>query len=1096
MGKKCVVAVCMVLVVNAVHAQKVEFGVVTGVDFNWKTVTLSQSYNSMVVICTPNYNRPVNPFVIRVTNATGNSFQLLAQSPGAADPVTPIDVHYLVVEEGVYNVAQHGVKMEAVKFLSTVTAENNGWGNVEMHSYQQSYANPVVVGQVMTAADPLWSVFWSSDGSQANPPSPTAFAAGKHVGEDTVTTRLDEIIGYIVIEAGAGIMGGQSYVAGVGPDTVEMIDEAPSPWTYTLTPLVSVTGGVFCETAQDGGDGSWAVLVGNPPFGPGTAFLAQDEDHVGDRDTNHANDQIAYIAFGTLPAGTVSRKLEAVIARDGVPYTVQLEVMTAAGGQLRIDETVPAGLTPTNFTGPGTTSFAGGVLTWTVDLVPTSGTVLLTYDVTPAAGPDRLLFSGTATDVASGVGGLAVTGQNMVILALASPPGVFDWNGDIGVEPVGQATGNPSLPGSTVFDGTSLYTVGGAGADVWGAVDRCQLVAKEMSGSYVMDAYVNWIDPGDPNAPAPGGNNWSKAGVMIRAYGQGESAQTFMGVRNPINTPGQDVVMQWRDGFDVASAWTDMAMPGVAPTWVRIIKLGNTFTGSYFDTGLNDWVVYNTHTNPGIDPAADSLACLFVTSHDDDSSADPTVVKVASASFDGVVFQPIAITAATRSINRSSYALGRPVPVAIDIIHSANASITVTETIPPGWTAMNISDGGTQVGNVITWNLSLTADIQLTYDVMPAGGAAGTGVFDGIVTDTAAAIDVPIAGDTQISRLGALPIIYILDQSAGRYPTQDANVSAALGASGLDVGGTLVPGLGYPIREVDQDAAEEAQTFTTADGVCILVSETVGSAAVWDHVADPIPIVMNEQALMDDRDASTGRCSMHFSEGNGAGNTNQMNITDNTHPITSIFATGLLTINAGTAAQISLMQGLIATDAQVLALSPLAGAEPCLAVFNAGVSGLMNPDPQDIPTPDRRVGLGFHQDSMTTPTVDGVYLYQRAVQWAINGNPTAGTPAPTAPIGLTGTNTTRTYVDLTWTDTSNNENGFVIARREGATGPFIDIGQVGFDTTTFQDLSSVGGMTYTYHVRAFNPAGESGNSNDFEITIDVQLPAKSWNLYR
>ncbi len=51
-----------------------------------------------------------------------------------------------------------GVNIEAQTYTSTLTDENNGWVG-EAQSYGQSYATPVVLGQVMTENDPAWSVF-------------------------------------------------------------------------------------------------------------------------------------------------------------------------------------------------------------------------------------------------------------------------------------------------------------------------------------------------------------------------------------------------------------------------------------------------------------------------------------------------------------------------------------------------------------------------------------------------------------------------------------------------------------------------------------------------------------------------------------------------------------------------------------------------------------------------------------------------------------------------------------------------------------------------------------------------------------------------
>ena len=69
-------------------------------------------------------------------------------------------VFYTVVEEGVYTQAEHGVTMEAVKFTSTLTDSDSSWVG-QQRIYLNTYTSPVVVGQVMTTNDALFSVFWA-----------------------------------------------------------------------------------------------------------------------------------------------------------------------------------------------------------------------------------------------------------------------------------------------------------------------------------------------------------------------------------------------------------------------------------------------------------------------------------------------------------------------------------------------------------------------------------------------------------------------------------------------------------------------------------------------------------------------------------------------------------------------------------------------------------------------------------------------------------------------------------------------------------------------------------------------------------------------
>lgn len=65
---------------------------------------------------------------------------------------------------------------------------------------------------------------------------------------------------------------------------------------------------------------------------------------------------------------------------------------------------------------------------------------------------------------------------------------------------------------------------------------------------------------------------------------------------------------------------------------------------------------------------------------------------------------------------------------------------------------------------------------------------------------------------------------------------------------------------------------------------------------------------------------------------------------------------------------------------------------------------------------------------------------------------------------------------LNWTDNSNNEDGFKVERRLGATGTFAQVGSTGVGVTTFADILP-DTQRYCYRVQAFNTLGNSGYTN-------------------
>jgi hypothetical protein len=275
-----------------------EYGVVSGVsNTGWTAVALGRTYTSMVVVATPNYTNTNPPLAVRVRNAAGSGFEVrVDRADTGTAAVTPVAVHYLVVEEGVYTAAVHGVTMEARRFSSTVTDRRASWVG-QMRSYGNTYTAPVVIGQVMTYNDPRFSVFWSRGSQTASPPSATSLRVGKHVGEDSVTTRANETIGYVVWDAGSGALPGLRYTAALGADTISGTGNAP-PYAYGIGGVPTPLAAVASQAGMDGSDGSWAVLYGASPVAPTALRLAVEEDNVGDAERNHTSEQVGYVVFG------------------------------------------------------------------------------------------------------------------------------------------------------------------------------------------------------------------------------------------------------------------------------------------------------------------------------------------------------------------------------------------------------------------------------------------------------------------------------------------------------------------------------------------------------------------------------------------------------------------------------------------------------------------------------------------------------------------------------------------------------------------------------------------------------------------------------
>jgi cysteine-rich repeat protein len=281
---------------------KYEVGVAADVSSDsWTLVNLDDAYTSMVVVASAVYDDTQPPLVVRLQNAAGSQFELkLERADLLAGSISGIAVHFLVVEEGVYSEEIHGIRMEAAKFLSTITDNSGSWVG-EIRTYAQSYSQPVVMGQVMSANDGF-SSFWSGGSDPTSPPD-AVLRLGKHVGQDTDQTRANENVGYLVVEAGAGRLAAQPFVAGISYVPVHSVTEVPPSRIWLSEFIEWIEAGVVSQSGMKGTSGSWGLL--RAPMDPGSEWLevATDEDQITDSDRGEALEDLAYLAFASSPAG-------------------------------------------------------------------------------------------------------------------------------------------------------------------------------------------------------------------------------------------------------------------------------------------------------------------------------------------------------------------------------------------------------------------------------------------------------------------------------------------------------------------------------------------------------------------------------------------------------------------------------------------------------------------------------------------------------------------------------------------------------------------------------------------------------------------------
>jgi regulation of enolase protein 1 (concanavalin A-like superfamily) len=174
---------------------------------------------------------------------------------------------------------------------------------------------------------------------------------------------------------------------------------------------------------------------------------------------------------------------------------------------------------------------------------------------------------------------------------------------------INTSVGAPTLAGSAAY-ASGVFTIDGAGTDIWGTSDQFQFVYQQVSGDVEIVARVRGVTNQHP---------WAKVGVMIRATLAGNSAHA-----HALVSAANGVHFQRRPTAGGQSSST-AASTSLPPAWVKAVRSGNSVT-TYWSANGSSWTTIGSVTLP---LNASAYVGIAVTSHNAGARTTATVSDVA-----------------------------------------------------------------------------------------------------------------------------------------------------------------------------------------------------------------------------------------------------------------------------------------------------------------------------------------------------------------------------------------------------------------------------------------------------------------------------------
>jgi hypothetical protein len=277
---------------------------------------------------------------------------------------------------------------------------------------------------------------------------------------------------------------------------------------------------------------------------------------------------------------------------------------------------------------------------------------------------------------------------------------------------VDQDVGVTGIAGCASYS-TGVFTVAGAGVDIWGTADAFHFMSQPVTGDGQIVAHVTSLQ---------NTSTFAKAGIMWRETLAAGSSDVILDVR-----PGGAVEFMTRSATGAATTFIASGSQP-PPAWLKLTRSGSTITGAISPDGTA-WTAIGT-ASPALGSSA--TAGVAVTSHDTSALDTATFDNVAvSAAAPPPPPDTATVVGALRSYS-TIYSIGVEWDISGDTNHNASAQ---TEYRPAGQNTWKLAlplvrvdyNGANMLaGSVMFLQPNTSYDLRLTITDPDGGGGTQT----------------------------------------------------------------------------------------------------------------------------------------------------------------------------------------------------------------------------------------------------------------------------------------------------------------------------------------------------------------------------------